>query len=91
MNKKNNAMRSESILNHNTISVYTDGLKLDGRVGVGFYAKYPNNSLKQAFFHLEIHSIVFRADVLAISKVAKDLILEKMHNQILLCWWIGSY
>ena len=49
---KQNAIRSESILNHNTIRVYTDGSKLDGRVGAGFYAEYPNNSPKQAFFPL---------------------------------------
>ena len=78
---KQNAIRSESILNHNTIRVYTDGSKLDGRVGAGFYAEYPNNSPKQAFFHLGIHSTVFQAEVLAISEVAKNLHLEKMHNQ----------
>ena len=78
---KQNAIRSESILNHNTIRVYTDGSKLDGRVGAGFYAEYPNNSPKQAFFHLGIHSTVFQAEVLAVSEVAKNLHLEKMHNQ----------
>ena len=78
---KQNAIRSESILNHNTIRVYTDGSKLDGRVGAGFYAEYPNNSPKQAFFHLGIHSTVFQAEVLAISEVAKNLHLEQMHNQ----------
>ena len=78
---KQNAIRSESILNHNTITVYTDGSKLDGRVGAGFYAEYPSNSPKQAFFHLGIHSTVFQAEVLAISEVAKNLHLEKMHNQ----------
>ena len=78
---KKNAIRSESVLNQNTVKVYTDGSKLDGRVGAGFYAEYPNNSPKQAFFHLEIHSTVFQAEVLAISEVAKYLLLEKMHNQ----------
>ena len=78
---KNNAIRSESVLNQNTVKVYTDGLKLDGRVGAGFYAEYPNNSPKQAFFHLGIYSTVFQAEVLAISEVAKNLLLEKIHNQ----------
>ena len=49
---KKNAIRSESVLNKNNVKVYTDGSKLNGRVGAGFYAEYPNNSLKQAVFHL---------------------------------------
>ena len=56
-------------------------MKLGGRVGAGFYAEYPNNSLKQAFFHLGIYSTVFQPEVLAISEVAKNLLLKKMHNQ----------
>ena len=51
---KDNAIISESALNQNT-EVY--------RVGAGFYAEYPNNSAKQAFFHLGIHSTVFQAEV----------------------------
>ena len=47
-----NAIRSERVLNQNTVEVYSDGSKLDGRVGASFYAEYPNNSPKQAFFHL---------------------------------------
>ena len=58
---KMNAIRYESILNQNTVNVYTDGSKLNGRVGAGFYAEYPNNSPKQAFFHLGIYSTVFQA------------------------------
>ena len=50
---KKNAIRTESIPNQNTVKVYTDGSKLDGRVDVGFYAKYPNNSPKHAFSTLE--------------------------------------
>ena len=78
---KKNALRSESVQNQNTVKVYTDGSKLDGRVGAGFYAEYPNNSPKQAFFHLGIYSTVFLAEVLAILEVAKNLLLEKMHIQ----------
>ena len=78
---KKNAVRFKSVLNQNTVKVYTDGSKLDGRVGAGFYAEYLNNSPKQAFFHPGIHITVFQAEVLAISKVAKNLLLEKMHNQ----------
>ena len=72
---KKNAIRSESVLNQNTVNVYTDGSKLDGRVGAGLYAEYPNNSPKQAFFHLGIYSSVFQAEVLAISETAKNLLL----------------
>ena len=83
---KKNAIRSESILNLKTIRVYTDGSKLDVKVGVGFSAVYPNNSAKQAFFYLGIHSIVFQEEVLAISEVAKGLLLEKSKIEVLLCW-----
>ena len=78
---KKNAIRFESVLNQSTAKVYTDGSKLNGRVGAAFYAEYPNNSPKQAFFHLGIYSTVFQAEVLAISQVAKNLLLDKMHNQ----------
>ena len=76
-----NAIRSESVLNQNTVKIYTDGLKLDWRVGVGFYAKYPNSFPKQAFFHLGIYSTVSPAKVLAISEVAKNLLLDKKRRQ----------
>ena len=78
---KKNAIRFESVLNQSTAKVYTDGSKLNGRVGAAFYAEYSNNSPKQAFFHLGIYSTVFQAEVLAISQVAKNLLLDKMHNQ----------
>ena len=74
---KKNAIRAESVVNQSTVKVYTDGSKLDGRVGVGFYAEYPSNSPKQAFFHLGIYSTVFQAEVFAILEVAKNLLLEK--------------
>ena len=80
---KKNAIKSDCVLNQNTVKIYTDGLKLNGRVGAGFYAEYPNNSAKQAFFLLGIHSNVFQAEVLAISEGAKNLLLEKM-NKVLL-------
>ena len=83
------AIRFETVLNQNTVKVYTSGSKLDGRVGAGFYAKYPNNSSKQAFFHVGIHSSVFQAEDLAISEVAKNLLLKKCTIKVLLCWWIA--
>ena len=43
---KKNAIRSESVLNQNTVKVNTDGSKLYGRAGTGFYVQYPNNSPK---------------------------------------------
>ena len=60
---KKNVIRSESVLFHNTVKVYTDGSKLDGRAGTGFYEEYTNNSPKQAFFHLGIYSAVFQEEV----------------------------
>ena len=51
---KKNTIRSESVLNQSTVKIYTNGLKLDGRVGAGFCAEYPNNSPEQAFlFYVE--------------------------------------
>ena len=81
MDYEKNAIRSESVLNLNTVKVHTDSSKLDGKVGVGFYAECPNDSPKQAFFHLGIYSTMFQAEVSAISEVAKNLLLEKMRNQ----------
>ena len=78
---KKNVIIFESFLNQKTVRVYTDGLKLDRRVGAGFYAEHPNNSPKQAFFHLGIHSTVFQAEVLVILEAAKNLLLEKTYNQ----------
>ena len=79
---KKKAIRFESVLNQNTVKIYTDGSKLDGRVGADFYAEYPKNSPKQAFFHLGIYSTAFQAEVLAISEVAKNLLWGKMHHNI---------
>ena len=78
---KKNAIRSESVLNQNTVKVYIDGVKVDGIVGAGFYAEYPNYSPKQTFFRFGFYSTVFQAEVLAIGEVAKNLLLQKMHNQ----------
>ena len=84
---KKYAIRSESVLDQNTIKIYADGSKPDGRVGAGFYTEYPNNFPKQAFFLLGIHSTAFQAKVLPISEMAKNLLLEKRHK-VLLCWFI---
>ena len=81
MDNKKIAIRSESVLNQNTVKFYTDGSKVDGRVGPIFHTEYPYNSPKQTFFHLGIYSTVFQVEVLAISEVAKILLLDKMHNQ----------
>ena len=78
---KKNAIKSESVLNQNTVKVYTDRAKPDERVGLGLYAEYSNNSPKQAFIHLGIYSTVFQAEVLAFSEGAKNMLLEKMRNQ----------
>ena len=83
-----NVIRSESVLNQNTVKVYTDDLKLGGRVGAGFYAEYPNNFPKQEFFLLGIYSTVFQAEVLAISEVAKTCFWKKCTIKLLLRWLI---
>ena len=83
-----NAIRFESILNQSTAKVYTDGSKLNGRVGAAFYAEYPNNSPKQAFFHLGIYSTVFQAEVLAISEWLRTCFWIKCTIKVLLHWLI---
>ena len=89
MDNKKNAIRSESVLNQNTVKVYTNGSKLDGRVDAGFYADCPNIFLNQAFFHIGIYSTVFQAEVLPISEVTKKLLMEKKCSiKVLLCWLI---
>ena len=80
---KKNAIKSKSVLNQNTVKVYTDTSKLGGRVGAGFYAEYPNNYQKQAFFCYEIHSTLFQAEVLAIPEVAKNLFWKKCTIKVL--------
>ena len=65
--------------------VYTDGSKLNGRVGTGFYAEYPNNSPKQAFFHLGIHSTVFQAEVLAMTKSGEKPAFGKKAQSMYCC------
>ena len=47
---KKNAIKSESVLNQNTVKVYTDGSKLDGRVGAGFFAEYAHNFPQASIF-----------------------------------------
>ena len=55
-----NAIRFESVLNQNTAKVYTDGSKLNGRVGSPFYAEYPNNSPNKHFSTLEFTALCSR-------------------------------
>ena len=46
-----NAIKSESVLNQNTVKVYTDGSKLDGIVDAGFYyAEYLNTEAPAEIF-----------------------------------------
>ena len=94
MDNKKNVIRSESVLNQNTVKVFTDCSKLYGSVSAGFYAECPNNSPKPGFFppwNLQycvsqvfppwIYSTVSWAKVLAIPEASKSLLLEKLHNQ----------
>ena len=53
---KKNATRSESVLNQNTVKVYTDGSKLDERVG----EEYPSNPQNRDFSTLEFTVLCYR-------------------------------
>ena len=82
---KKNAIRVESVLNQNTVKVHTDGSKLDGKVGAGFYAEYPNNSPKQAFFHLGILQHCVPGRSLSYFRSGKEHALRK-NVQSKYCW-----
>ena len=82
---KKNAITYESILNQHTIRVYTDGSKLDGRVGAGFYAEYKKLP-KTSIFPPSNTRTAFQAEVLAIFEVTKNLLFEKCTINVLLCW-----
>ena len=77
---KKNSIRSESVLNQNTVKVYIDGSKLNERIGAGFYAEYPNNSPKQAVFlpsNMQ-HCVSGRR---LFQKWQRTCFWKKMHNQ----------
>ena len=53
MDNKKNAIRSESVLNQNTVKVYTNGWKLHGRVGAGFMQNTQTTPQNKYFSTLE--------------------------------------
>ena len=81
---KKKAIRSESVLNQNTVRAYSHGSKLDGRVGAGFYAEYPNNSPKQAFFTLEVTVLCSRQKSWLCQKWQKTCFWKKCTINVLL-------
>ena len=50
---KKNAIRFESVLNQNTVKVYTDGSKLHGREGAGFMQNIQTTIKNKHFFTFE--------------------------------------
>ena len=59
---KKNAIRSESVLNQNTVKNYTDGSKLDGRVGAGFMENTQTTPRTKHFFTLEFTVLCYRQE-----------------------------
>ena len=57
---KKNAISFESILNQSTAKVYTDGSKLNRRVGAGFYAEYQTTPQNKHFSTLEFTALCSR-------------------------------
>ena len=81
MNRKD-AVNLENVLNKNSVKAFTDGSKINGRVGAGFYVEFPDGSqTEEAIFYLGRHSTVFQAEVFAISMVAEKLFVENMQNK----------
>ena len=85
---KKNAIRFESVLNQSTVKVYTDGSKLNGIVGPGFYVEYPNNSPKQAFSTLEFTALCSRQKSSLFQKWQRTCFWIKCTVKVLLCWLI---
>ena len=80
--KQNNEDENEKILIKNPIECYTDGSKINGRAGAGYYIKYPNaGGTKTKCFYLGRYSTVFQAEVFAISQMALELFEENLQNQ----------
>ena len=80
--ERQDAITFESTLKKSLVRCYTDGSKINGRVGAGFYIEYPGNlPAKEASFHLGKHSTVFQAEIFALLQIAKELLTEKMQNQ----------
>ena len=57
---KKNAIRSESVLNQNTVKLYTNGSKLDGRVGARFAQNTQATPQNNHFSTLEFTVLCFR-------------------------------
>ena len=80
--ERKDAEQYENALEPIIIRCYTDGSKLNGRVGASFYIEYASGSqTDQNFFHLGRYSTVFQAEVFAIAKVAKKLIMDRIVNE----------
>ena len=54
---KKNAIRSENVLNQNTVKVYTDGSELDGKVGASFYQNTQSTPQNKHFYTLEFTAL----------------------------------
>ncbi|MEC9321195.1 MAG: reverse transcriptase domain-containing protein [Chloroflexota bacterium] len=57
-----------------TIQCYTDGSKMEERVGAGFVIYEDKEVVAEECFYLGLHSTVFQAEVTAITKVATNLL-----------------
>ena len=80
--KRKDAVQYENALEPSIIRCYTDGSKLNGKVGASFYTEYASGSqTDQNFFHLGKSSTVFQAEVFAIAEVAKKLIMDRIVNE----------
>ena len=56
---KKKAIRFESVLNQSTVKVYTDGSKLNGRVGAGFMSNTLTTPQNKHFSTLEFAALCF--------------------------------
>ena len=64
-----------------TIQCYTDGSKMDGRVGAGTYISSNGETLIEESFYLGKLSTVFQAEVTAVERTASILLERGLENQ----------
>ena len=69
-------------------NVYTDGSKLDDKVGAGVYIKRPGHTVAAESFRLSDHATVYQAEMMAIKQAA--LILQKINDLTTIKFYVDS-
>ena len=82
IDSRENATVLGCVQDMNLIKCFTDGSKINEKVGAGFYIEYPTDTPSvEEFFYLGKQSTVFKSEVFAISEAARKLLWEQMSNR----------